>query len=118
MDTFINEDAKLAVKRGINWLDENYPRWASYIDITKLDMSECEECVIGQAVGEYSQITRRAVGAPSSERYSSSAVWAVQHGFESPGTIVYQEITGDRSASYGYKELDTLWSEEVRKRLG
>jgi hypothetical protein len=117
MDTFINEDAKLAVKRGINWLDENHPKWVSRIDLTKLDMSECSDCVIGQAVGDYSLVTRNVVGAPTTEMYGSSAVWAVQHGFESPGIIVYQELTGDRSASYGYRELDTLWSEEVRKRL-
>lgn len=115
---FINEDAKLAVKRGINWLDENHPGWEMEIDLSLLNMSECEECVIGQAVGDYSKVTRAAAGTPTEAYSGKAAVWAVEHGFECPGVVAYQEFTGNRSASYTYRELDVLWSDEVQRRLG
>ena len=119
MDTFINEDAELAVKRGIYWLDENHPNWASQIDLSQLDMAECGNCVIGQAVGDYSRVTREVVQAHRGD-YETPIIWAVEHGFESPTISIYRSATGSSgsSATYDYEALDTLWSEEVRKRLG
>lgn len=101
----IHEDAILAVKNGIYWLDENHPDWVSRIDLSALDMSECENCIIGQAVGYYSDVVRRG-----QVDYNAGVVWAVEHGFEWPSALGRNE--------YGYEELDTLWSDEVRKRLG
>lgn len=115
MDGIINEEAVLAVKRGISWLDENHPNWASHIDLVELNMSECEDCVIGQAIGDYTETIRNAT---EGEGRDADIVWAVEHGFEWPGVMVYQNETGKRSPSYNYRDLDRIWSEEVQSRLG
>lgn len=112
----MNEDAILAVKKGIYWLDENHPGWASRIVLSSLDMSGCRECVIGQAVGDYVE-TIKAEGKDSDDIYSSGVIWAVEHGFEKPGIITYQGIAGV-SGNYGYSELDALWATEVEERNG
>lgn len=111
MESFIHEDAILAVKRGINWLDENHPNWANEIDLSSLDMSECNRCVIGQAVGDYTFTVKQAAKAD----YIYVSDWAIDHGFESP--LVKAFRTSER-VYYGFNELDTLWSKEVRARLG
>jgi hypothetical protein len=115
---FIHEDAILAVKRGIYWLDENHPGWAQDINLDELDMSECTDCVIGQAVGSYSYtINKAATGDANEWDHAAATQWSVEHGFEYPGTLAYAN-PGYAAPSYGYRELDTLWSDEVRKRLG
>lgn len=112
MDTeYISEDAKMAVKRGIYWLDENHPGWAQRIDLGTLEMSECQDCVIGQAIGDYGENIVKASGV----EYPASARWSIEHGFESP--VVFAMNDG-LEVNYGYRELDILWSEEVQKRLG
>lgn len=110
MEQFISEDAKIAVKRGIFWLDENHPGWAERIDLDQLEMAECETCVIGQAVGDYTETIRN-----QAFNTRESVLWAVEHGFEWPGVAVYNEAA---NPTYDYSDLDTLWTEEVKKRLG
>jgi hypothetical protein len=107
----ISEDAVLAVKNGIYWLDENHPDWAYKIDINQLDMSGCRDCIIGQAVGDYTDII---TDAGNGDALGND--WSVEHGFERPSVLAYSHP--DHPITYGYKELDTLWSEEVQKRLG
>ena len=111
----ISEDAHLAVKRGIYWLDEAHPGWATRIDLTQLDMSECRDCVIGQAIGSYTDTTIKASGniVPCQE----SIIWAIEHGFESPHVSFY-DTHQLGYVTYGYNDLETLWSEEVQRRLG
>ncbi len=113
MEKFIPEDARLAVKKGIQWLDNNHPGWASRIDLNTLNMSECENCVIGQSVGDY---THSIMDLSSFEARRASVIWAMEHGFEWSGVAI-DGYPYDRP-TYGYKELDILWSEEVRNRLG
>lgn len=108
----ISEDAILAVKRGIYWLDENHPGWAERIDLSQLNMAECTECVIGQAVGDYS-----ATIAEQALDYPDTVIWATEHGFESPLASHYMTCN-PAPVTYSYFELDTLWAEEVKSRLG
>lgn len=115
---FISEDAKLAVKRGIYWLDENYPGWAQQINLEMLDMSECTDCVIGQAIGSYSHTINLAAVGNGDYNHSAATQWSVEHGFETPNTLVYSNPEYAVAQGYSYRELDTLWSEEVQKRLG
>lgn len=98
MDNFISEDVKLAVKKGANWLDLNHPGWAHKLDINKLNMDDCQNCVIGQAVGNYWE----TIGGTR---------WAIEHGFDTPSNST--DI-----AAQGYADLETLWTNEVKKRLG
>lgn len=108
----ISEDAILAVKRGIYWLDENHPGWASRINLDKLEMAACSQCVIGQAVGDYSDTIRAQHNGYNN---IEGVVWAVDHGFESPNVLNFLCLTNE-SPTYAFDELDTLWSEEVKNR--
>lgn len=45
-----------AVERGMGWLDRNYPGWADRIDPDRLQMSQCQWCVLGQLVGEFDTV--------------------------------------------------------------
>lgn len=41
------------VKAGMKLLDEKVPGWREQIDLSKLDMSFCFTCILGQVFGEY-----------------------------------------------------------------
>lgn len=102
----MNEDAILAVKRGAYFMDENYPGWASKINLNRFSMSLCHRCIVGQAIGDYAMIISEASGQILGSVESDD--WATSHGFD---------VDYGRLVSYGYKELETLWTEQVRERL-
>lgn len=108
----MNEDIKLAVKKGAAWLDENHPGWEQRIDLSKLHMNRCESCVIGQAVGKYWAVTIEA--ARNAEYDGGGDVWAAEHGFDVAGF----DHDDDYTMSNSYRALETEWSEVVRDRLG
>lgn len=39
---------EIAVRAGAIWLDERFPEWLDVVDITKLDLRDCRNCVLGQ----------------------------------------------------------------------
>lgn len=41
------------VAAGAAWLDEHRPGWVDKIRITRLDLSSCTQCVLGQVYGHY-----------------------------------------------------------------
>lgn len=41
------------VKRGVEFLNENYPGWEDDIDLDKLSMRSCKHCILGQLFGSY-----------------------------------------------------------------
>lgn len=98
---FIDEDVKLAVKKGAVWLDENYPDWVGSISLYDLDMAECSDCIIGQVIGDYNDL----IGP------KQTFAWAVEHGFEARADYV-------RDIMDEYRNLETVWTAEVEKRLG
>lgn len=99
----ITEDMKLAVKKGAVWLDQAYPGWASTISLYDLDMSECQDCIIGQVIGDFNYII-------SSDK---SVYWAIEYGFEVDyDTNDWESLQGE------YAKLEVLWTDEVEKRLG
>ena len=115
----ISEDIILAVKRGAYWFDENHPDWARKINLDELDMAQCDRCIIGQAIGDYA--------IAITEMFSSFSIgnaWAMEHGFQRPDTKCYEESMYSDWDEYRaeseafYIALETVWSDEVKKRLG
>lgn len=50
------EDRQLLRKRvylGAEWLDEKRPGWWQSIDLDRLDISDCDRCVLGQVFGGF-----------------------------------------------------------------
>lgn len=46
------------VAAGAAFLDERYPGWVERIDLDGLEMDDCANCIIGQAVGNYFDLFR------------------------------------------------------------
>lgn len=91
MNMEISEEARLAVKRGAYWLDENYPGWENRLELDTLFMNDCHLCVIGQVVGNYFETI-------------AGEEWAIEHGF-------------DADEYYGYSVLEKCWTDVVIDRL-
>lgn len=49
--TQIEVNVRPEVKRGAAWLDEVRPGWDKEIDLTKLELDSCADCVVGQLFG-------------------------------------------------------------------
>ena len=101
----ISEDLKLAVKRGATWMDQNHPGWVGRIDLSNLDMNNCHNCIIGQAVGNYFDKIYEIEDVPESE----ADEWAIEYGFN---------VEIDDNDWVEYRQLEKLWTDEVKKRLG
>lgn len=101
----IDEELKLAVKHGVEWLDENHPGWERKINLRALDMNDCEHCVIGQAVGDYWNTISNAAGPYT----YNDLPWSVAHGFD---------VESGHERPHQYKDLEVLWTEVVKERLG
>jgi hypothetical protein len=107
----MNEDTILAVKRGAYFMDENYSGWASKIDFDRFEMSNCQQCIVGQAIGSY--MTEIAVISGEVLGSHEANDWAVAHGFDVTTEAYYESEDG----FVAYRELETLWTEQVRERL-
>lgn len=107
----INEDYILAVKRGAYWMDENHPDWAQRIELDCFQMDDCQECIVGQAIGDYGTSIAKASGSHSWSKVGND--WAVEHGFDVP-----MKAYEDDAEYEAYLDLETLWTEQVRDRLG
>lgn len=108
----MNEDMILAVKSGAYFLDENYPGWAAKIDFDRFEMDNCQRCIVGQAIGDYGLAIAKACGG---EVYGhESNEWAVEHGFD----VTMQAYDESECGLEAYSELETLWTDQVRDRLG
>lgn len=121
-NNFIVEDVKLAVKKGSHWMDENHPGWATKIDLGALVMDNCDYCIIGQACMEsYWAVIDDVTDFGASIR---GETWAIEHGFDAySGDIADADWYGDDGhlgpeAYNRYSNLEYLWTEEVKKRLG
>jgi hypothetical protein len=116
MDSFISEDMKLAVKKGAYWMDENHPGWASNIKLNELDMGSCEKCIIGQSIRnmDFFAVIEDVAGS------DYMVEWAETHGFDAPTADLpcVNFSAYDQELYARYHKLDTLWTEEVHKRLG
>ena len=115
MDNFIDEDMRLAIKKGAIWMDENHPGWEYIVDPDTLAMDECESCIIGQVCMEtgYWDTIAKAEG---SGYISDSVNWARENGFDAPEHI-YQEREEDSFFGY-FADMERVWTEEVKSRLG
>lgn len=43
------------VEKGAAWLDYNYPGWLDKVSLDRLNMGQCGNCIIGQAVSMYTE---------------------------------------------------------------
>lgn len=116
MEEFIDEEMILSVKRGAYWMDEHHPGWARLIELNSLNMGNCDYCIIGQAViGGYWKGLAEGSGCEN-PHVETASVWAIDHGFDSP--IRANATWNNDPMAESYHQLEILWTEEVRNRLG
>jgi hypothetical protein len=85
------------MRAGIDLLDKNVARWTAYIDVDRLDMRSCLECVLGQLFGNFNQGTSDLlIGG-----------WASEYGFD---------LADEDEYGSGWRSLNRLWVFVVRKR--
>lgn len=104
---YSDEDIKLCAKKGATWMDESISNWATFIDLSNLEMSNCDYCIIGQAIGEYDAVV---------EEYGYNTAWAVEHGFIAPSQFHANGQYDDLTTSKYYHKLEQAWAEEVMSR--
>lgn len=109
-EIFISEDTKLAIKRGVYWLDTNHPGWEQKIDLSNLTMSNCDRCVIGQAVGDYYDTVYNALVDEEIVINEYQGNWPVDHGFN-------VAIPWNSNNGSNYAALEAGWTEVVMERL-
>lgn len=83
------------VRTGAQWMDHEKPGWEEDIDREKLDIQNCDNCVLGQALGGY---VSRSLPCFSIE-------FAVDHGFTA------------NSLPQEWLPLKTAWLSEINARL-
>jgi len=101
-------DVQTRVKRGLAWLLANgYD--LDPVDLSTLDMSHSERCVLGQATGQFfSEAMADVDTGEESERY-----WAVRHGLmadEGPGGERYDYPDTSRE----YEALTVAWTRAIQ----
>ena len=125
----MDEDVRLAVKRGLQWLDTNHPAWVESIDLDLFDIGAPNSCVIGQLLSnDYPNMTyQEIIGHEASKAglsFEEGNDWAVEHGFQPP---LYFKISlkSDEPAetdfskiSEYYRLLDDEWKAKITSRQG
>lgn len=112
-------DVRSKVQLGATWMDKNYPNWAPKINLGELEMKNCNYCIIGQAVSRdrYWEIIHK--------ESINNDLWSIEHGFDASREGIKDSdlYSSDDRYELGqavkdrYTELETLWTDEVLKRL-
>lgn len=98
---------EVRVKDGAALLDERLPGWAAMIDLRRLNLASCKQCVLGQSA--------RALGADVD--VFGSGMFALWPDADLAAGMDMATSHGFYSSRFGeYDELDRLWAEQVRIR--
>lgn len=79
------------IERGIAWLDQTVPAWRDAIHRRALDLSDSNDCVLGQVFyAEAARVNDRdgfnyAMKTYVSDDYAAQSAWVIGHGFEADG---------------------------------
>lgn len=86
------------VKRGARLLDEKVPGWAGKVNVERLDMTDCESCVVGQVFGEFMEGVEEI-----KPDYKTWEAWVTRRGYWADTLTKYPR-------------LDALWRAEIERR--
>lgn len=90
------------VNMGVQLLDDVLPGWENDIDLGKLDLFSCSDCVLGQLYGDYA-FGLEQVGLKT----------GFHHGFQGVSSVkrVQQTLYEE------YKRLTEMWSEAITQKI-
>lgn len=110
----------VAVERGARWLDEHDPNWFERLDLERLDMHDCDRCVVGQLTGG----PERAAFVGWHDRLrelnpdatpARLQLWSLAHGFALPNWPLLPPDY-DYAAAW-WRFLRGLWVDQVSQRV-
>ncbi len=106
----MDESIRLAVKTGINFLDDQCPGWEVLIDLNNLNMGLSDRCIIGQVIDNPDAFVEDIVSDGN-----DFETWAIEHGFDTPPFYSLGDINRSKMRAY-YRDLEALWADEVLRR--
>lgn len=94
---------KAAVKRGAKLLDAKLGKgWARKVKVTRLELADCQMCVLGQLYGDYDTGIDEL-----------GDIDGPRHGFDQPD---FSEALDFDSYHEVWASLNQLWRDEIRSR--
>ncbi len=109
---WVREKIETRAMRGAEFLDRVMPGWYREVNLTKLRMQHCHDCVLGQLVGDYA-VRRRRLGddwiAAAYRTIEGNGQWEHELGFS---------ITDLPTDNHDWDALTSAWQREVRARQG
>jgi len=86
------------VERGAAFLDERDPNWPNKIDVGRLDLGDCERCILGQLYVDYDEaLTELSLSAREAERLGFNTVGPQRYWHLTAGWI--REVLSRRTAA-------------------
>jgi len=105
---------------GATLLDVLTPGWADSINLGKLDLSNCQACVLGQLFGEYTKGAETLFAmrsAPASDLDTDKFNDGIKRAANEAGFACDRNASGVKYSKWGtYARLTTAWKREVVKR--
>lgn len=93
------------IARGVNLLDQYSPGWEAHIDLRRLDMLSCENCVLGQVPSPL----------PAEPYESNFGAWLRL--LFGPDELDIAEWGFDAATEIQYDHLNEEWENFIRVRL-
>jgi hypothetical protein len=96
------------VAAGVAWLDEHVPDWLGRIDLNRLELAACTQCVLGQLFGDYNDAPSDASNRGELlgfDRALAAADWDSLSGHELSGAV-----------SSEYRSLNAEWRRVIESR--
>lgn len=97
---------KMRAYAGAIVLDRVRPGWAQDINLKKLDLADCEVCVLGQLYGSFMEGAHQLFGGQA-QRVSAECGFDINYRTTRSGRSV-REVT--------YSKLTEAWKREIKKR--
>lgn len=109
------DDLDPRVLKGVLYLDEHYPGWANRINLRTFDLSQSENCVVGQLMGSYAvNNVAKCFGVenlPTDTVERRLAVWKVGAAY---GTLIDDNNLLNTDTTYTALEED--WRKAIKAR--
>ena len=90
------------VRRGVAWLSAIRPRWYREINLERLDLATCDDCVLGQLFGDYND-AEQIFGSDATQL--GALGMNIDYRFDQPHADETQE----------FNRLTALWKRAIRR---
>lgn len=104
----VHESMSAAIRRGMDWLDEQFPGWLEQIDPESIDLSSSCDCLLGTLDHNFYEAMLRAGHAEVSDFgiITPDWEWARDHGFAATSSIHFEE----------WDVLTAMWRQRIAMR--